>query len=54
MSSKKRVPNPRPEGFTDEEQDAMKERAKELKAEARASKKKKDGERDVFEKIAEM
>ena len=32
MSSKKRVPNPRPEGFTDEEQDAMKERAKELKA----------------------
>jgi uncharacterized protein YdhG (YjbR/CyaY superfamily) len=54
VSSKKRVPNPRPEGFTDEEQDAMKERAKELKAEARASKKKKDGERDVFEKIAEM
>lgn len=41
-------------GFTDEEQAAMKERAKELKAEARANKKKEEGERDVFEKIAEM
>jgi len=42
------------EGFTDEEQAAMKERAKELKAEARANKKKADGESDVLEKIAEM
>ncbi len=41
-------------GFTDEERAAMKERAKELKAEARANKKKEEGERDVFEKIAEM
>jgi uncharacterized protein YdhG (YjbR/CyaY superfamily) len=41
-------------GFTDEEKAAMKERAKELKAEARANKKKEEGERDVLEKIAEM
>jgi len=42
------------EGFTDEERAAMKERSKELKAEARASKDKAAGERDVLEKIAEM
>ena len=42
------------EGFTDEERAAMKERAKELKAEARANKSKADGERDVLAKIAEM
>jgi len=42
------------EGFTDEERVAMKERAHELKAEARASKSKADGERDVLAKIAEM
>ena len=41
-------------GFTDEEQAAMKERAKELKAEARANKKKEEGESDVLAKIAEM
>ncbi len=41
-------------GFTDEEQAAMKERAKELKAEARAGKNKTDGERAVLAKIAEM
>lgn len=41
-------------GFTDEERAAMKERAKELKAEARGKKKKADGESDVLEKIAEM
>jgi uncharacterized protein YdhG (YjbR/CyaY superfamily) len=41
-------------GFTDEERAAMKERARELKAEARASKKKADGEADVLAKIAEM
>jgi uncharacterized protein YdhG (YjbR/CyaY superfamily) len=46
--------NKKSNGFTDEERAAMKERAKELKAEARANKKKADGERDVFEKIAEM
>ena len=41
-------------GFTDEERAAMKERAQELKAEARASKNKADGESDVLAKIAEM
>ena len=41
-------------GFTDAERAAMKERAQELKAEARASKDKADGERDVLAKIAEM
>ena len=42
------------EGFTDEEKAAMKERAKELKAEARAQKDKAAGERDVLAKIAAM
>jgi uncharacterized protein YdhG (YjbR/CyaY superfamily) len=44
------------EGFTDEERGAMKERAKELKAEARRGKRsaKADGESDVLAKIAEM
>jgi uncharacterized protein YdhG (YjbR/CyaY superfamily) len=41
-------------GFTDEERAAMKERARELKAEARAKKGKAEGESDVLEKIAEM
>ncbi|MDR3727146.1 MAG: DUF1801 domain-containing protein [Terracidiphilus sp.] len=43
-------------GFTDEERVAMKERARELKAEARRgpSAKKADGESDVLAKIAEM
>ncbi len=41
-------------GFTADEQAAMKERAKELKAEARANKDKADGESDVLAKIAEM
>jgi uncharacterized protein YdhG (YjbR/CyaY superfamily) len=42
------------EGFTAEERAAMKERAKELKAEARANKKKAEGESDLLAKIAEM
>jgi uncharacterized protein YdhG (YjbR/CyaY superfamily) len=42
------------EGFTDEERAAMRERAKELKAEARANKKKAEGESDLLQKIAEM
>ena len=46
------------EGFSDEERVAMKERAKELKAEARrrprANKNKADGESDVLAKIAAM
>jgi uncharacterized protein YdhG (YjbR/CyaY superfamily) len=47
-----------PEGFSDEERAAIKERAKELKAQARrgerANKDRTDGERDVRDKIAEM
>jgi uncharacterized protein YdhG (YjbR/CyaY superfamily) len=42
------------EGFTAEEKAAMKERAKELKAEARVNKKKEEGEKDLLEKVAEM
>ncbi len=40
--------------FSDEERDAMKERARELKAEARATRNKVEGESDVLAKIAEM
>jgi uncharacterized protein YdhG (YjbR/CyaY superfamily) len=48
MSAKK------PEGFTNEERAAMRERAKELKAEARQNKKRAEGESDLLAKIAEM
>jgi uncharacterized protein YdhG (YjbR/CyaY superfamily) len=41
-------------GFSAEERAAMKERAKELKAEALANKNKAEGESDVLAKIAEM
>jgi uncharacterized protein YdhG (YjbR/CyaY superfamily) len=41
-------------GFTDEERAAMKERAQELRAEARATKDRAAGEKAVLEKIAEM
>jgi len=41
-------------GFSADERAAMKERAKELKAEARANKDKVAGESDVLAKIAEM
>ena len=41
-------------GFTGEERAAMKERAKELKAEARRGADRAAGERDVLAKIAEM
>jgi uncharacterized protein YdhG (YjbR/CyaY superfamily) len=41
-------------GFTAEERAAMKERARELKAEARADKDRAAGESDVLAKIAEM
>jgi uncharacterized protein YdhG (YjbR/CyaY superfamily) len=41
-------------GFTAEERAAMKERARELKAEARADKDRAAGEGDVLAKIAEM
>ena len=42
------------QGWTDQERAAMKERARELKAEARASRDREAGERDVLAKIAEM
>ncbi len=42
------------QGWTAEERAAMKERAKELKAEARANKDRAAGESDVLAKIAEM
>ncbi len=48
------VINKKSSGFTNEERAAMKERAKELKAEARANKNKAEGESDVLAKIDEM
>ena len=41
-------------GFTAAEREAMKERARELKAEERANKSRAEGESDVLAKIAEM
>jgi len=52
MSPKKETK--KSDGFTAEEKAAMKERAKELKAEARANQKKEEGEKDLLEKVAEM
>ena len=46
--------NKKPKGFTDEEKAAMKERAKELKAEERANKNRAAGESDLLAKIAQM
>ncbi len=46
--------NKKSKGFTDEERAAMKNRAQELKAEARENKKKADGESDVLAAIAAM
>jgi len=46
--------NRKSNGFTDEERAAMKERAQELKADARRKKDKADGEGDVLAKIAAM
>lgn len=46
--------NKKSKGFTDEERAAMKARAQELKAEARANKNKADGETDVLAAIAAM
>ena len=48
------APDTKFDGFTDDERDAMKERAKELKAEARRGKKAEDEESAVLAKIAEM
>jgi uncharacterized protein YdhG (YjbR/CyaY superfamily) len=52
MSSKKEAQ--KSGGFTAEEQAAMKERARELQAEARANKNRAAGESDLLAKIAEM
>jgi len=52
MSPKKETQNS--QGFTAEERAAMKERARELKAEARANKDRAAGEGDLLAKIAEM
>jgi len=46
--------NQKAKGFTDEERAAMKARAQEMKAEARANRSKADGERDVLAAIAAM
>jgi uncharacterized protein YdhG (YjbR/CyaY superfamily) len=54
QQSAKRAPGKASKGFTDEERAAMRERAKELKAEARADRDRADGESDVLAKIAEM
>lgn len=47
-------PSKATQGFTDEERAAMKERAREVKAEARSGKDYAEGEKAVLAKIAEM
>jgi uncharacterized protein YdhG (YjbR/CyaY superfamily) len=56
QQSAKRTTGKASKGFTDEERGAMKERAQELKADARRGPRagKADGENDVLAKIAEM
>jgi uncharacterized protein YdhG (YjbR/CyaY superfamily) len=56
QKSAKRTTGKASKGFTDEERAAMRERAQELKAEARRGSRagKADGESDVLAKIAEM
>jgi hypothetical protein len=53
-STKDAASNRKSSGFSAEERAAMKERAQELKAEARRGRRKADGESDVLAKIAEM
>ena len=53
MSARKST-SKKSQGFTAEEQAAMKARAKEMKAEARAKKNRAAGEKALLEKIAEM
>ncbi|HTI30344.1 MAG TPA: DUF1801 domain-containing protein [Methylomirabilota bacterium] len=48
------VAEPKSKGFTDDEKSAMRERAKELKAESKANATRAEGERDLLAKIAEM
>jgi uncharacterized protein YdhG (YjbR/CyaY superfamily) len=52
--AKKTAPRNASKGFTAEEKAAMKERAEELKAEARLGKDRAAGEQAVLEKLAEM
>jgi uncharacterized protein YdhG (YjbR/CyaY superfamily) len=52
--AQKKVAKPSSKGFTDAEKAAMKERAKELKAEERRNKNREEGERDLLSKVAEM
>ena len=54
MAERKPAKKGTQKGFTEDERAAMKERARELKAEARASKDRAAGESDVLAKIAEM
>jgi hypothetical protein len=54
MSQPEKKNNKKSKAFSDEERAAMKERAKELKAEERANKNRAEGESDVLAKIAEM
>jgi uncharacterized protein YdhG (YjbR/CyaY superfamily) len=52
--AEKKTADKKSKGFTAEEQAAMKARAQELKAEARANKNRAEGERDVLAAIAAM
>src|ERR1043166_1932265 len=52
--AEKKTADKKAKGFTAEERAAMKARAQELKAEARANKNRADGERDVLAAIAAM
>jgi uncharacterized protein YdhG (YjbR/CyaY superfamily) len=54
MSTKKAIKSVTAKGFSDEEKAAMKERAKELKAEERAGNDRAAGESDLLAKIAAM
>jgi uncharacterized protein YdhG (YjbR/CyaY superfamily) len=54
QKSAKRTTSEASKGFTADERAAMRERAKELKAEARADRDRAAGERDVLAKIAEL
>ena len=54
MTPKKATPKSKSKRFTDDEQAAMRDRARELKAEARRGAGQADGESDVLAKIAEM
>jgi uncharacterized protein YdhG (YjbR/CyaY superfamily) len=53
-SAKSTTADKKSKGFTAEERAAMKERAQELKAEARADRDRAAGERDLLAKVAEM